>query len=121
MKISIYAYGKNLDPHNVFEGKLRSEDIKNWPSPSYFNNRLRCSPIILENEDVERAKQTFLNGDGQFEPGVQVNVAAELILHGKYRIYQQFDKDELILMLASILKKSDVPAVAAEISRLAGD
>jgi len=121
MKISIYAYGKNLDPHNVFEGKLRSEDIKNWPAPSNFTNRLRCSPIVLGNKDIGQIKYAFLNSDGEFEPGVQVNVAAELVLHGKYRIYQQLGQKELVLMLASILKKSDVPAVAAEILRLAGD
>ena len=118
MKISISAYSKNMDPHRVFKGKLKKEDIKDWPSPSGFKGGVRCSPIILENKMVEHHQHVFLNDDGEFEPGVQINVAANLTLHGKYRLYQQFDKDELILMLASVLKKSDIREVFEKIETL---
>ncbi len=118
MEISIYAYGKNLDPHRIFKGKLQKEDIKDWPAPSSFNGKAHCSPIVLDNKIVENTQYVFLNEKGEFEPGVQINVAAEMILHGKYRVYQKFDKDELVLMLASIINKSDMPEITAKLESL---
>lgn len=118
MQLFISAYGKNLDPHRVFKGKLEKENVRDWPSPSTFNGKAHCSPIILDNEMVDKTQSVFLNEEGEFEPGVQINVAAELILHGKYRVYQQFSKDELILMLASVMKKSEVPEITEKLESL---
>lgn len=121
MQLFISAYGKNLDPHRVFKGKLEKENVRDWPSPSTFNGKAHCSPIIIDNELVAKTQYHFLNEEGEFEPGVQINVAAELVLHGRYRVYQQFSRDELILMLASVIKRSDVPDITEKLERLVRD
>ena len=120
MKFHMVAYGKRSYPHHVYEGALEWKNIKDYPSLSMLKREAQCSPIVLENELVKRNQDDFLNEDGQFEPGVQINFAAQMTLNGNYRIYQHLSREEIILMLASTLKKSDLPEVMEKLEALVG-
>lgn len=121
MEIFITAYSKNMPNHNVFMGELKSEYIRDIPSPAGFSRNIRCSAVKSNSIYAPEYEPFYTGRDGKFEPIFRMHVAAELRLNGNYRIQHVFRKSELITMLASVLNKADLPDVVRQISDLVGE
>lgn len=50
MEIFITAYSKNMPNHNVFMGDLKSEYIRDIPSPASFSRNIRHSLSQLSDD-----------------------------------------------------------------------
>lgn len=52
MEIFITAYSKNMPSHNVFMGELKSEYIRDIPSPASFSSKIRCCAVKSDSIPV---------------------------------------------------------------------
>lgn len=118
MKISAQAYSKFTSAHKIFSGTLERDDFRDTFRYSTFNGRATCWPYIHDGQSMP---QPIWSGPSENDRYLSINVATKLVLNGSYRVNHSFSKGELILMLASVLKKSDVSEVANKIWNLAQD
>lgn len=121
MEIFITAYSKNMPSHNVFMGQLKKDFIKEIPTPSSFSSKIQCSAVKSDSIYAPMYEHFYTGRDGKFEPIFRMNAAAELRLNGNYRVQHVFRKSELILMLASVLNKADLPDAVRQLSDLVGE
>lgn len=121
MEIFITAYSKNMPSHNVFMGELKSEYIRDIPSPASFSSKIRCCAVKSDSIYAPAYEHFYTGRDGKFDPIFRMNVAAELRLSGNYRVQHVFRKSELILMLASVLNKAELPDAVRQLSDLVGE
>ncbi len=121
MEIFITAYSKSMPDHNIFMGTLKADDIKDNPSPSFLDGKLRCSVAKSDSFYADACRRLCTAGDERFEPIFRMTLAAELRLNGNYRVHHIFRKSEIITMLASVLKKSELSDVVRLLNDLVED
>lgn len=121
MELYIKAHSKEIKQHTIFAQNISNEFISDGYRPCYLDGKLRCISIKSDNISVAHYKDNYTDCNGEFDPIFIMNFAARLRLNGNYRLRHIFSRSEIITMLASVIKKSELADVVRQIEGLVGD
>lgn len=121
MEIVIKAHSKELANHIVFIGNLGDECISESYQPNYLDGKLRCTTIKSDSIHSSHYDEIYRDRDGNFDPLFIMSVAVGLRLNGNYKVRHVIRRSEIITMLASVVKKSELADVVRQLEHSVSD